>query len=230
MIINFLALIPARKGSKRIKGKNLAKIGKKPLIQYTFENSVKSKRVDKILLSSNDHKILNLGKKFKLDYVLKRPEKKSKDNSSMEDVVMHALKYLKNVNITVNNLVLLQPTTPFRSSKDIDAMINHYKKNKLDHCVSVSHPFTNSLEIFHSKSNSINLIQNNKYKGHKHLFLNGSIYIFKVKNFFRDKKIYPLKVNYFTQGLNNSIDINNKVDLDLAKGLFNKIKNYEIKY
>ena len=41
---------------------------------------------------------------------------------------MHALKYLKNVNITVNNLVLLQPTTPFRSSKDIDAMINHYKK------------------------------------------------------------------------------------------------------
>ena len=78
MIINFLALIPARKGSKRIKGKNLTKIGKKPLIQYTFENSVKSKRIDKILLSSNDHKILNLGKKFKLDYVLKRPEKKSK--------------------------------------------------------------------------------------------------------------------------------------------------------
>ena len=142
---------------------------------------------------------------------------------------MHALKYLKNVNITVNNLVLLQPTTPFRSSKDIDATLVTYK-NKLDHCVSVSHPFTNSLEIFHSKSNSINLIQNNKYKGHKHLFLNGSIYIFKVKNFFRDKKIYPLKVNYFTQGLNNSIDINNKVDLDLAKGLFNKIKNYEIKY
>lgn len=230
MIINFLALIPARKGSKRIKGKNLVKLAGKPLIQYTIESSKNSKRVDKILLSSNDPKILKLGKKFSLNYILKRPEKNSKDRSSMEDVVMQTLKYLKKYKITINNLVLLQPTTPFRSSKDIDAMISYYKKKRLSHCVSVSNPFTNSLEIFHSKSNSINLTQNNKYKSHKHLFLNGSIYIFRVKDFLKNKKIYPSKVNYFIQGLNNSIDINNEVDLELAKSLLKKIKNYEIKY
>jgi len=60
--------------------------------------------------------------------------------------------------------------------------------------------------------------------------LNGSIYIFKVKDFLKNKKIYPSKVNYFIQGLNNSIDINNEVDLELAKSLLKKIKNYEIKY
>ena len=155
MIINFLALIPARKGSKRIKGKNLVKLGGKPLIQYTIENSLKSKKIDEILLSSNDQKILKLSKRFNINYILKRPEKNSKDSSSMEGVVMHTLEYLKNNKIIVNNLVLLQPTTPFRSSKDIDAMISYYKEKKLSHCVSVSAPFTNSLEVFHSKSNLI---------------------------------------------------------------------------
>ena len=104
MIINFLALIPARKGSKRIKGKNLVKLAGKPLIQYTIESSKNSKRVDKILLSSNDPKILKLGKKFSLNYILKRPEKNSKDRSSMEDVVMQTLKYLKKYKITINNI------------------------------------------------------------------------------------------------------------------------------
>ena len=230
MIINFLAIIPARKGSKRIKRKNLIKLGSKKLIEYTFVNSKKSKKINKILLSSNDSKILKLGKKFDLDFILKRPEKISKDQSSMEVVITDIIEYLKERRIIVNNFVLLQPTTPFRSAKDIDAMIDYYKKKRLKHCVSVSGSFTNSLEIFHSKSNLINLNQNKKFINNKHLFLNGSIYIFRVKSFLKNKKIYPSKVNYFIQGLNNSIDINNKLDFEIAKSLRNKIKGYEIKY
>ena len=74
MIINFLALIPARMGSKRIKRKNLIKLGNKKLIQYTFESSIKSKKIDKILLSTDDPIVIKLGKKFRVDFIIKRPQ------------------------------------------------------------------------------------------------------------------------------------------------------------
>ena len=79
MIINFLALIPARMGSKRIKTKNLIKLGNKKLIQYNFESSIKSKKIDKILLSTDDPIVIKLGKKFRVDLLLKDPQKFSKE-------------------------------------------------------------------------------------------------------------------------------------------------------
>ena len=230
MIINFLALIPARMGSKRIKRKNLIKLHNKKLIQYTLESSIQSKKINKILLSTDDPMVIKLGKKFKVDFIIKRPQKFSKENTSMEVVIDHTLEFLKNHGIKVKNIVLLQPTTPFRTSGDIDRMIEYYKRKKLNHCVSVSGPITNSLEIFHTKNRFINLNQNKKYKNYKHLFLNGSIYIFKVENFLKNKKILTSKVNYFVQGLNNSIDINNNLDLEIAKSFKNQMKNYETTY
>ena len=148
----------------------------------------------------------------------------------MEIVIDHALEFLKNHGIKVKNIILLQPTTPFRTSGDIDRMIEYYKRKKLNHCVSVSGPITNSLEIFHTKNRFINLNQNKKYKNYKHLFLNGSIYIFKAENFLKNRKIFTSKVNYFVQGLNNSIDINNNLDLEIAKSFKNQMKNYETTY
>jgi len=230
MIINFLALIPARMGSKRIKRKNLIKLHNKKLIQYTFESSIQSKKIDKILLTTDDPKVIKFGKKFKIDFIIKRPQKFSKDNTTMEIVINHTLEYLKNHGVKVKNIILLQPTTPFRTSRDIDSMIEYYKKKKLNYCVSVSSSITNSLEIFHTKNRFIDINQNNKYKNYKHLFLNGSIYIFKVENFLKNRKIFTSRVNYFIQGLNNSIDINNNLDLEIAKSFKNKMKNYETTY
>ena len=152
MIINFLGLIPARKGSKRLKQKNLKRLNNKKLIQYTFESSMKSKRIEKILLTSNDPAVIKLAKKFKLDFIIKRPEKFSRDQSSMEDVVNHTIKHLESLAIKVKNIILLQPTTPLRTSSDIDNMVDHYIKKRLDYCVSVSKPITQSLQIFHTKN------------------------------------------------------------------------------
>lgn len=61
-VYNFGAIIPARKGSKRVKNKNTFLINQKPLIAYTIDEALKTKKIDIIVISSNDNKILSLKK------------------------------------------------------------------------------------------------------------------------------------------------------------------------
>ena len=131
MIINFLALIPARMGSKRIKRKNLIKLHNKKLIQYTLESSIQSKKINKILLSTDDPMVIKLGKKFKVDFIIKRPQKFSKENTSMEVVIDHTLEFLKNHGIKVKSYIHLMPGHNFRMSNML-AAFGLAQLNKLD--------------------------------------------------------------------------------------------------
>ena len=148
---NYLGIIVARKGSKGIKNKNFLLINKKEnkrVIDYTLESAKQAHKLNSVILSSNDERILNRAKKYDLDMIIKRSSKLSNDNSKTVDAVIDAVKKFEKKFYKPKFIVLLQPTSPLRKSKHIDESINFFNKNnmKYNSLVSVSeyngtHPF-----------------------------------------------------------------------------------------
>lgn len=126
-----LAIVPARGGSKGIKFKNLKKIKKKSLIEIVARVIYKIKEIDFALISTDNKKIANEAKKFRLKYIFKRPKYLSGDFVSDHKVVKHALlKAEKFKNTKFDIVLLLQPTSPSRTILDIkDCLKILIKKN-----------------------------------------------------------------------------------------------------
>ena len=114
MKLKFLAIIPARGGSKEIKNKNLIKINNKPLVSYSIESAKKSKFIDKIVVTTDNKNIMRVSKNFGAEIIM-RPKNISGDKAKVEDAILHALDYLKHKKKYIPDyLVLLQPTSPLR--------------------------------------------------------------------------------------------------------------------
>jgi CMP-N-acetylneuraminic acid synthetase len=124
---SFLTIIPAREGSKGLPGKNLKKIGKKPMIQFTIEAALLCIHPKNILVTSDDDEVINLSARLGLEVPFKRPKKLSTDYAKTSDVVQHALDwYQSEYNKLPANIILLQPTSPFRNSNDINSAIKKF--------------------------------------------------------------------------------------------------------
>jgi len=134
---NILAIIPARGGSKGIPGKNMNLLGGKPLLEYTVEAARESKLLSRVILSSDDHAIINLAKSIGLEVPFLRPAHLATDSSGSLEVVQHALAFFEEKGETFDAVCLLQPTTPFRESGSIDAAIQQFVDSGYDSLVSV---------------------------------------------------------------------------------------------
>ncbi len=135
---NVLVIIPARGGSKGIPGKNLVKIYGKTLIEYAAQcvKEARNPYLDAVL-SSDDEKILNHGKEIGLN-VSKRPKKLAEDQSNVVDTVLFTLnewenKWKKKYDI----IILLQPTSPIRTGKDLDKIIDMFGNPDINSVISV---------------------------------------------------------------------------------------------
>jgi CMP-N,N'-diacetyllegionaminic acid synthase len=124
---SFLAIIPARGGSKRLPNKNILNLAGKPLIEWSIDAALKSKYIDKVVVSSDDENILKIAKD-KCD-IIKRPKELATDTASSIDVIKHVL---DNLEKKYDYIVLLQPTSPLRNEKHIDEAIEFlYKKMQI---------------------------------------------------------------------------------------------------
>jgi len=131
--MKILAVIPARIGSKGIKNKNRLKLCNKSLVEIAIEVAQKSKLITKLVFSSDDLTLIKkVKKKYKnVNVPFIRPKNLAGDKSSTYSVLKHAYKWFKNKEKwSADIIVLLQPTTPFRSSKIIDNVIGLLIKNK----------------------------------------------------------------------------------------------------
>ena len=121
-----IAIIPARGGSKTIKYKNLALINGKPLVYYSIKSAIKSKLVDRVIVSTDNKRIKSVALKYGAEVPFLRPKNLSGDKVLDYPVINHVLKKLK-LNTIKNKdtiVIYLRPTQPLRSSKDIDKVIN----------------------------------------------------------------------------------------------------------
>ena len=187
---NVIAIIPARNGSVRLKNKNLKKLLNKPLIFWTIKEALKSKYIKKIIISSDSKKILNSFKPNKKIIRSPRLKKLSKSNSKIEDVLIYEIKKNK---LSLNDIViLLQPTSPLRNVELIDSSLKKFINSKYDACISffnLNEKFKNLYSIYKKKIEKINI------KTQKKIFYpSGDLYIFRVSNFLKSKKIYYGKI------------------------------------
>ena len=164
--MKFLAIIPARKGSKGIKNKNFKLFNGKPLIYWTLKSAKKSKYLDKILVSTDSKKIQNFCIKNNVLSPFIRPKKISHSKARAHDVILHTIKFLKNnYSYKPDAVVYLQPTSPLRESFDIDNCCKIFMKYKPDSLVSIVklHHNLNPEEVYQIK-NKKKLIKFSKKK------------------------------------------------------------------
>ena len=136
--MKILAIIPARKNSRRIKNKNKIILNKKKLIEHTFLVAKKSKLFTEILLTTDDKELIRLSKKYDILAPWVRPKKLSGDFSPSYKAIIHAYNWHKKNYGEVDGIFILQPTSPFRTIKTLKEMIKIFKINNKKSVVNVS--------------------------------------------------------------------------------------------
>jgi len=121
---SFIAIIPARAGSKGLPGKNIKPLCNKPLIAWTIEKAKKSKYLDEIMVTTDGQEIQAVSEQYGAHVPFLRPAHLASDTASSFDVVKHTLEFYKEIyHKTFDYIVLLEPTSPLREDNDIDVMI-----------------------------------------------------------------------------------------------------------
>ena len=216
----FLAIIPARGGSKRLPRKNILELCGKPLIAWSIEAGHKSKYIDKVVVTSDDVEILDIAKKFEAD-VLRRPNNLATDTSTTFDVIKHTLDNTEGFDY----IVLLQPTSPLRDENHIDMAIKLLQDKNADAVISVSETdhnplWSNTLDDSLSMKNFLKdeVLNKRSQDLAKYYRLNGSIYICETKKLLSEKSLF-LKENIYAYKMNrqSSIDVDEEIDLKIAE-------------
>ena len=127
-----LALVPARGGSKAVPRKNVREVGGKPLLAYTVDAALASSLIDRLIVSSDDAEILAAAHGSGAE-TLVRPAPLASDEAATLDVVLHALDAVPSFDI----VVVLQPTSPLRTTSDIDGAVRACIDAGAPACVSV---------------------------------------------------------------------------------------------
>jgi len=180
-----LCLIPARKSSKRIKKKNKKLINGKPLIFWTINFAKKFFKQENIYVSSDDKDILNISKKNKINFI-KRPKKYSLSKSKSIDVAKHCLDKIRNKIEKIDNIILLQPTSPFRKYSTLKRLITTFIKKDLNSIITVSRDIKEKKNLFYMDNN----FRLSKKKSKIKLRINGNLYLTKISYLKKYSKFY----------------------------------------
>lgn len=180
-----IAIIPARGGSKRLPGKNIRKLGDKPLIAWTIEAAIASECFDMVLVTTDDQEIASISRSFDASVPFLRPSTLSGDTATSDAVVQHAVEWLEeNSNIQIETVTLLQPTSPFRDAKHIRACFKLLEDKNAEGIVSVVASDTrcelcNTLPVDHSLAGFIDTRAKRTQDMQQIYELNGAIYLFR---------------------------------------------------
>ncbi|WP_050183305.1 cytidylyltransferase domain-containing protein [Domibacillus robiginosus] len=227
----FLAIIPARGGSKGIPQKNITHIEGTPLIDYTIKAAQRSKYLDKIVVSTDDLKIAEISKKCGAEVPFLRPKDLAGDQAKTIDAIIHGLEELKKQGEQYDYLVLLQPTQPLREEWHIDEAIQKIVDEEEESLVSVSevreHPILMRTISQDGKLN--NLLQLNstvrRQDFSKVYKVNGSLYINKLNENFNKNISFNDNSLAYVMDKEYDLDIDEPADLELFKFYLQKGTN-----
>lgn len=217
-----LTIIPARGGSKGCPHKNKRLLRGKPLVSWTIEAALKSQICENIVVSSDDKDILEIASSFINVMSLERPAKLATDEASSLSVVRHAIETFSQNNTLFTHVILLQPTSPFRTAEHIDAAFSHMKHCKASSCVSI-------VEVEHSPYLSFFLNAQQKPKFILKRLVstrrqdiplvfttNGAIYITEIEDILRKNEFFSEESATFIMNQKSSLDIDTELDFEIA--------------
>ena len=134
--MNVVAVIPAKGKSTRLPEKNIRDMLGKPLIAWTIEAAVKSKNINRVIVSTDDEEIARIAKEYEAEVPFIEPKEISATGGNIDKVLLHTADWLQeHEDYKVDALLLLLPTNPLRLPKDLDAMVELFKTTGTD-CVS----------------------------------------------------------------------------------------------
>jgi len=220
-----LAIIPARGGSKRLPGKNILPLADIPLIGWTINAAINCSSIDKVIVSTDCQEIADVSKSFGADVPFVRPKDLSNDFASSIAVVLHSIDFIVNSGWKPDLIVLLQPTSPLRTSFDIDNAFGLYNDKNADSIVSVcesehSPIWANVLPENMLMSNFLPKEHLNRRSQDLPTYyrLNGAIYIANVLELIKYKSfIMPDNTYAYIMDKEHSVDIDTYLDFKLAE-------------
>jgi CMP-N,N'-diacetyllegionaminic acid synthase len=222
LMTKVLAVIPARGSSKGIQRKNIVDFDGKPLMAWTILASLASKKVSRTIVSSDDQEILSIAGRFGA-HALQRPDCLSGDLASSESVVLHALKCEKEHGRDYDVIVLLQPTSPLRTSADIDSALEAFYLSKANSLVSICEIDNKFLKsFFRDEQGRLTSTVSSRFSSKPRQSLpktfapNGAIYVIEEPVFCQIKSFYSDYCIGFEMPQDKSIDIDTPEDLFLA--------------
>jgi len=220
--LNIIAIIPARGGSKGIPRKNIKMIAGKELIAYSINAGKSSRYIKNLFVSTEDDDIEEVSRRYGAD-IIKRPSELAEDDSPTIDVILNCLEYFHKNKIKVDVILLLQATSPLRTSQDIDQAIEQFVNGEGDSLISVcelSHsPYWSlKLEDGYLEPNFGRDYLNMRRQDLPLLYApNGSLFIATPDYLLKNKTFYSEKTLPYLMPAERSIDIDNDLDFKLAE-------------
>ncbi len=227
MKIKPLYIIPARGGSKGIPGKNIIDLCGKPLIAYTIDAALQVASPDRILLSTDSDVIAEVAAQCGLPTDYRRPKALATDTAGSREVILDAMDYADKIGLEYNAVVLLQPTSPLRTSVDILSALQLYSTDidmVVTVCESRANPYYNCFETddngYLHISKGEGLISRRQDALHAWEY-NGAVYVINPESI-RKMSLgeFPRRVPS-VMPLERSIDIDSPLDLAIARYMLN---------
>tara|TARA_Y100000590_G_scaffold466184_2_gene640764 strand:- start:2018 stop:2746 length:729 start_codon:yes stop_codon:yes gene_type:complete len=222
---NFVAIIPARAKSAELKNKNIIRIKKHPLISYSIEAAKKSKFIKRVFVTTDGKKIAKISKIYGAD-IIKRPMALAGNIIMPDASIVHAINHIeKNLNISFDNIVFLQPTSPIRKHSDIDNAIKLFKKKNADSLFSSVDIHPLMWKIKKNKATPLNYNYKKRVRRQdteKNVVENGSIYITKKNIFKKYKSRLAGKIITYMMDSWSIFEIDNKKDSEIISSLLSQ--------
>ena len=221
-----IAIIPARSGSKGLKDKNIIDLCGKPLIAYSIEAALETGLFDHVIVSTDSEHYANIAQHYGAE-VMMRGEALSNDKATtfmvLEDILKNRLQE------SIDYFVLLQPTSPLRTSKHIteaiekfESKIEHFdflvSMKEAEHAKVLVNPIDDdeSLKYFDTD------FSNYRRQGYKDYSPNGAIFIAKPDSYLEQKHFFGAKTLSYIMSAEDSVDIDGALDLVVAKAIIAK--------
>ena len=239
---DLLILIPARSGSKSVPNKNITLLSGEPLLAWTAKVAIGSHLSKNVVLSTDSNEIAQLGKELGLNVPFIRPKDLAQDRTLQIDVIKHTVAvFSENFNTKFDSIMLLQPTSPFRSRESVVKSYNYFCKYKADTLITISDisKFATSTKYLAETSLLPDLFQLELLIDEKQVqnrgtlrqdfeqvwWRNGSIYIFNTTTLLNSNSLYGGKTIGMPINSVESVNIDTPEDLALAKIIAGGLRN-----
>lgn len=218
-----IAIIPARSGSKGLKDKNIIDLCGKPLIAYSIEAALETGLFDHVIVSTDSEHYAEIAQHYGAE-VMMRGEALSNDKATtfivLEDILKNRLQE------SIDYFVLLQPTSPLRTSKHITEAIEKFeaKIENFDFLVSMKEAehakvLVNPIDDDESLKYFDTDFSNYRRQGYKDYSPNGAIFIAKPDSYLEQKHFFGAKALSYIMSAEDSVDIDGALDLIIAKSI-----------
>jgi CMP-N-acetylneuraminic acid synthetase len=220
-LLKILAVVPARGGSKGVPGKNIRLLGNKPLIGYTLKTAMSVGMIDDLIVSTDDNDISDVANRYGVE-VLHRPSEFATDNSSTESVIIHVLDKMSENGRNYDVVLVLEPTSPFRSIETIVQTIKLFSNKDVDSVLAVRETRENIGNIIGNIFVPINPEAPRRRQLRKPMYVESStIYAVRTDYLLKYKTLVSSKWTPILVTEGESIDINIEHDFKIAESYIN---------